>query len=88
MILSVYLIVINILLFICMGYDKSLAHRHSFRIPEKVLFLQAFFGGSLGGILGMFCFHHKTRHLSFYILFPLFFIMNLLVYCYLRGYLF
>ena len=37
------------------------------RIPEKTLFLIAAAGGSVGVLLGMYTFRHKTRHLSFVI---------------------
>lgn len=37
------------------------------RIPEKTLFLIAAAGGSVGVLLGMYAFRHKTRHLSFVI---------------------
>ena len=35
------------------------------RIPEKTLFVVAAVGGSIGAILGMWIFHHKTRHWYF-----------------------
>ena len=57
-----YLIVINVLAFTLMGIDKSKAKRHLWRIPEKTLFLSALLGGGTGAIIGMYFFHHKTRH--------------------------
>ena len=68
--LSVYLLAINILLFALMGIDKYKAKRGLWRIPEKTLFLTAALGGSVGGILGMKTFRHKTRHNSFKYGFP------------------
>lgn len=35
------------------------------RLPEKVLFLSALAGGSVGALLGMGFFRHKTRHWTF-----------------------
>lgn len=68
--LSVYLLAVNVLLFALMGIDKYKAKRGLWRIPEKTLFLTAALGGSIGGILGMQLFHHKTRHNSFKFGFP------------------
>ena len=48
-----------------MGIDKRKAIKHAFRIPEATLFLIAFIGGSIGSILGMYTFRHKTRHWYF-----------------------
>lgn len=60
-----YWIFINLLSFSLMGIDKRKARRGAWRIPEKTLFLSAVLGGSVGAILGMQCFRHKTRHRSF-----------------------
>ena len=57
--------------FIMMGLDKKKAAAHKWRIPEKTLFLTAAIGGSIGVLLGMFFFRHKTRHLSFRLGIPL-----------------
>jgi uncharacterized membrane protein YsdA (DUF1294 family) len=60
-----YLLAVNLLAFVLMGADKSKARRGAWRIPEKVLFLSALAGGSVGAIAGMFAFRHKTKHLRF-----------------------
>ncbi len=60
-----YIILINLIAFALMGIDKRRAVRHAWRIPEKTLFLSALLGGSLGALLGMHTFHHKTRHWYF-----------------------
>lgn len=69
-ILTVYLIFMNLLAFLLMGLDKSKARRNQWRIPEKTLFLSAILGGSIGAILGMQVFRHKTKHASFRIGMP------------------
>ncbi|MGE4353362.1 MAG: DUF1294 domain-containing protein [Oscillospiraceae bacterium] len=51
--------------YIAMGYDKLQAKRGGRRISEKMLFLFAVLGGSIGAIAGMYTFHHKTRHWYF-----------------------
>ena len=61
----VYLIGINLAGFIIMGVDKKRAIRGAWRISEASLFFTAFLGGSLGCILGMQHFRHKTKHWYF-----------------------
>ena len=61
----IYLIGINLAGFIIMGVDKKRAIRGAWRISEASLFLTARLGGSLGGILGMQHFRHKTKHWYF-----------------------
>lgn len=67
---GIYLICINILSFCLFGMDKRKAIRNAYRIPEKTLFRVTALGGSLGALLGMHLFHHKTRHTAFRIGIP------------------
>lgn len=60
-----YLVCINAEGLASMGMDKRKAIRHQWRIPEATLFLIALLGGSLGSIVGMQLFRHKTRHWYF-----------------------
>ena len=78
-----YLFVLNLLAFFLMALDKSKARRGVRRIPEKVLFLTAALGGSLGAILAMAAFRHKTRHLSFVVGLPLILLLQLLLALYM-----
>ena len=75
--LVVYLFIINIITFIYMGLDKRKAKKHSFRIPEKVLLTLSFLGGSLGTLIAMHCFHHKTQKTIFKVGVPLLLIINI-----------
>lgn len=63
--LVVYFAVINLIGFIIMGADKKRAVRGAWRISEASLFFTALLGGSLGCILGMQHFRHKTKHWYF-----------------------
>jgi uncharacterized membrane protein YsdA (DUF1294 family) len=63
--LGAYLAVINLDGFLLMGADKSRAKKNKRRIPEATLFLAAVLGGSLGVLLGMHAFRHKTLHTKF-----------------------
>ena len=47
------------------GADKRRARKGKWRVPEKVLFLLPLLGGSVGALLGMYLFHHKTKHWYF-----------------------
>ena len=51
----------------------------AFRIPEATLFAIAIIGGSLGSIIGMFLFKHKTKHWYFKFGLPLILILQLAV---------
>lgn len=70
-ILMVYLLIINAASLILMLADKLKARKNLWRIPEKVLFLSAILGGSIGSLLGMYFFRHKTKHFSFILGMPL-----------------
>ena len=64
-VLLVWLAVINLLTFIVYGADKRRARKGKWRVPEKTLFLLLLLGGSIGALLGMRVFHHKTKHWYF-----------------------
>lgn len=60
-----YFFIINIVAFLIMGLDKQRARKNEWRIKEKTLFTIAILGGSIGSILGMQIFRHKTKHSIF-----------------------
>ena len=62
------LIVINVITFLVYGIDKWKAKQGSWRISEATLLLLAVIGGSIGALLGMQIWHHKTMHLKFILL--------------------
>ncbi|MBE6260590.1 MAG: DUF1294 domain-containing protein [Prevotella sp.] len=59
------LIVINVLTFLVYGIDKWKAKQGSWRISEATLLILAVLGGSIGALLGMKIWHHKTLHKKF-----------------------
>ncbi len=69
-ILIAYLVVVNLVSFFQMAADKKRARLGLRRVREKVLFLTAAIGGSVGANLGMQIFRHKTKHMSFVIGMP------------------
>ena len=70
-IVSFYLIIINVLAFALYGIDKRKAKKHKFRIPERTLLWMARLGGGIGCWAGIKVFHHKTKHTKFRIIVPL-----------------
>lgn len=82
----IFFAAMNLIAFSLMGIDKYKATKHLWRIPEATLFLFVICGGSIGGILGMFVFHHKTRHWYFrYGFFLILFIQLALLYFLYRS---
>lgn len=69
-ILIFYLITVNAVGFVLMLIDKKKAIKRTWRIPEATLLGIAAMGGSLGALVGMQLFRHKTRHAKFFIGIP------------------
>ena len=81
-----YLLMINITGFVVMGIDKQKAIKKRWRIRESTLFLIALIGGSLGSIVGMRVFHHKTKHWYFVCGMPLILILQIAIAVFLIQY--
>lgn len=79
LILSIYFIGVNLLGFIMMGIDKRKAVKQKFRIPELTLFIISIIGGSLGSLLAMYSFRHKTKKKKFKFGIPFIIIIQLLI---------
>ncbi len=60
-----YFIGINVLTFFVYGIDKWKAQKNKWRISEATLLTLAIIGGSIGALLGMRIWHHKTLHAKF-----------------------
>lgn len=69
--LILYLLIVNAIGLILMLVDKVKAKKNLWRIPEATLFLVAAIGGSIGSLLGMYTFRHKTKHIKFILGMPL-----------------
>lgn len=74
-----YFAAVNLIGFALMGIDKYKAKKRAFRIPEATLFIIAVIGGSIGSIIGMYAFRHKTRHRSFVYGMPFILIVQILL---------
>ena len=80
LIAGAYLLVVNLTAFFLMWRDKRLAKKENARrIPEKTLFISALLGGSVGAIIGMYRFRHKTRHWYFVIGMPAILLLQIAV---------
>jgi len=77
--ITIYLLFINVFGLLSMWHDKKMAQTGNWRVKEKTLFLIALAGGSIGSLIGMYKFRHKTKHLSFKYGIP--FIIVLQVFC-------
>lgn len=75
----IFFVLMNIITFFLFRKDKKKAEKNMFRIPEKDLLSFSAAFGALGGLLSMIIFHHKTRKPKFYILVPLFAIVQLIL---------
>ena len=75
----IYLLVINIVNFWVMCYDKHEAKIGEWRISEKALFVLTLLGGSIGGLAGMYVFHHKTQKWYFKYGYPIILICQIIL---------
>lgn len=65
-----YLVAINLIAFLTYGIDKRKAKKEQWRISETALLFLTAIGGAFGAILGMHCFHHKTKKTKFKFVVP------------------
>lgn len=82
--LAIWLVLINVVTFFVFGADKLQAKRKEKnekvrRVPEKTLLLLSALGGSIGALLGMKAFHHKTLHKAFKFGVPLILALQIII---------
>ena len=77
LLIASYIAAVNLVGFAAMGIDKHKAKTGSYRIPEATLFILALIGGSIGSVVGMFFFRHKTRHWYFLVFMPAILILQI-----------
>ncbi len=83
--LIIYLTVINVIAFIAFGIDKLNAINHRSRIAIVTLLILAFIGGSIGGMIAMYVFRHKTTKDYFTVGIPLIILMQIVLIFYLMN---
>lgn len=79
----IYFLVINVITFFAMWIDKRKAIRGVWRTSEATLLTLALLGGTIGGIVGMYIFRHKTKKLRFSVGMPAILIFEILVIIYI-----
>lgn len=80
------LISANLSTFIIYGIDKIQARSKNKRVPEIVLYTIALLGGSIGAIIAMKLFRHKTAKRSFQLVLSILLLVQLFVILYYLGY--
>lgn len=75
----IYLILINFIAFLSMYIDKKKAIKGKWRIKESTLLMLALVGGSIGAIIGMYAFHHKTQKPRFFLGIPIIIVLQILI---------
>lgn len=84
-ILLIYLAVVNTLTIIVFGVDKMNAKSNRQRVRIVTLLGLAFIGGSVGALIGMYGFHHKTKKAYFTVGVPLILLMQVVVLFYVMN---
>ena len=82
--LAIWLVLINVITFFVFGLDKWKAKRKEKnekvrRVPEKTLLILSALGGSVGALLAMRAFRHKTLHKAFRFGVPLILALQIIV---------
>ncbi len=83
-IFNYYLILINIIGFILILVDKIKACKNKWRIKENTLLFISIIGGSIGELISMLIFHHKTKKNKFIIFIPPLILIQIIIYLYLK----
>ena len=60
-----YILIINVIAFLAIAYDKAAARNDEERVRESSLITLAIIGGAFGLYFAMRIFHHKTRKKKF-----------------------
>lgn len=77
--LLAYLLVINIITFVLFAVDKWKAIHGRWRIRTATLMGFAFAGGTVGGLLAMYVFRHKTKTRSFTVGLPVMLVVQVAI---------
>ena len=81
-----FLLIVNAIAFLLILIDKQKARKNKWRISEAALMFSAILGGSIGALLGMYTFRHKTKHLKFTLGIPTILVLQifLVIFLYLK----
>ena len=72
-------LVMSLACFVAYGWDKRSAANGSRRVPEQTLHILALLGGWPGALMGQRHFRHKTKKMSFLIVFWFFVVLHVAI---------
>ena len=72
------IVFLNILTFVLFALDKRKAVKSRWRIPETMLIALSILGGSIGALMAMSLFRHKTQNKYFRIGIPVILVLQLI----------
>lgn len=84
-VIIIYLLAINVIAFVAYGVDKLNAMNGHSRIAIVTLLILAGIGGSIGGLIAMYLFRHKTSKDYFTVGIPLILLMQITVIFYVMN---
>ena len=84
---AAFILLMNIWAFALFGADKASAKRKDRRIKESKLMRVCFWGGAIGGLIGMNVFRHKTLKKKFSVGVPIMFVLQLILDSFILGFL-
>lgn len=73
----IYFILINLLAFIMFWFDKRAAQNSQWRISEKALIIVSMLGGTVGSLVSMNVFRHKTKKIKFILGIPIILVLQI-----------
>ncbi len=82
LLLTSYLILINLIAFLAMWWDKRKARLNDWRVSEATLLILCFIGGAIGFFAGMFRFRHKTQKRLFQAAGVIGFLLSCIIYAF------
>ena len=77
--LLIYLLIINLITFVLFAVDKWKAIHTRWRIRTITLMSLALAGGTVGGLLAMYIFRHKTKTASFMVGLPVILMVQVVI---------
>ena len=79
LIFFIYFLAINCITFLVFYVDKLKAKKNQYRIQEKTLLILSVLGGTIGALLSIQTFRHKTQHKKFTIGIPIILTLQIVI---------
>ena len=80
LIIIAFLVLVNIIAYVMMLWDKRKARKQEWRVAEATLLILSLIGGAVGLLVGMFTLRHKTRKISFKVVVIIGLIVSIIIY--------